>query len=49
MQFAKRLKQFFINPGEYYLPLWKDETTLLKLHPHLTYKQNKKKYYKHTL
>ena len=42
MQFAKRLQQFFINPGEYYLPLWKDKTTLLKLHPQLTYKQNEK-------
>ena len=35
--------------GEYYLPLWKEETTLLKLHPQLTYKQNEKQYYKHTL
>ena len=32
----------FINPGKY-LPLWKDETTLLKLHAQLTYKQNEKK------
>ena len=40
---------FSINPSEYYLPLWKDEMTLLKLHPQLTYKQNKKQYYKHTL
>ena len=43
------LNNFFINPGEYYLPLWKDKMTLLKLHPQLTYKQNKKQYYKHTL
>ena len=35
----------FINLGKYYLPLWKNETTLLKLHPQLTYKQNEKQYY----
>ena len=23
---------FFINPGKYYLPIWKDKTTLLKMH-----------------
>ena len=29
----KRLKKhFFINPSKYYLPLWKNEQTLLKLH-----------------
>ena len=43
------LNNCFINPGEYYLPLQKDKTTLLKLHPQLTYKQNEKQYYKHTL
>ena len=42
MQFAKRLKQFLKKQGEYYLPLWKEETSLLKLHPQLTYKQNEK-------
>ena len=31
----------FINPGKCYLPLWKDETTLLKLHAQLTYKEMK--------
>ena len=49
MQFAKRLKQFLKKQGEYYLPLWKEETSLLKLHPQLTYKQNEKQYYKLTL
>ena len=49
MQFANLLEKtgykkiyVFINPGKY-LPLWKDETTLLKLHAQLTYKQNAKK------
>ena len=58
MQFANLLEKqtskkiyFFINPGKYYLPIWKDETTLIKMHAQLTYKQNekKKKIYKHTL
>ena len=48
LQFAECLKLFVINPSKYYLPLWKDQTTLLKLHPQLTYKQNEKQYYKHT-
>ena len=39
----------FLYPGKYYLPIWKDETTLIKMHAQLTYKQNEKKYYKHTL
>ena len=49
LQFANLLEKtghkkiyVFINPGKY-LPLWKDETTLLKLHAQLTYKQNAKK------
>ena len=29
---------FLINPCKYYLPLWKNDTTLLKLHAQLTYK-----------
>ena len=33
---------FFINPGKYYLPIWKDESTLLKIHAQLTYKQIEK-------
>ena len=47
----KRLKNvcFFINPGKSYVPIWKDETTLLKMHAELTYKQNEKQYFKHTL
>ena len=55
-QFANLLEKqtskeicFFVNPGKYYLPLWKNETTLPKLHAQLTYKQNEKQYYKHTL
>ena len=44
-----REKIVFVNPGKYYLPLWKNETTPLKLHAQLTYKQNEKQYYKHTL
>ena len=36
-------------PGKYYLPIWKDETTLLKMHAQLIYKQNEIQYYKHTL
>ena len=39
---------YFINPGKYFLPVWKVETTLLKMHVQLTYKQNEKQYYKHT-
>ena len=40
---------FFENPGKHYLLIWKNETTLLKMHTQLTYKQNEKQYYKHTL
>ena len=47
----KRLKNvcFFINPGKSYVPIWKDETVLLKMHAELTYKQNEKQYFRHTL
>ena len=45
LQFANLLEKqtskniyLFINPGKYYLPIWKNETTLLKLHAQLTYK-----------
>ena len=45
LQFANLLEKqtskkyiFFINPGKYYLLLWKNDTTLLKLHAQLTYK-----------
>ena len=55
-QFANLLEKqttqknfFYINPGKCYLPIWKDRTTLLKMHAQLTYKQNEKQYYKHTL
>ena len=54
LQFANLLEKqtskniFFIHPGKYYLPIWKDETTPLKLHAQLTYKKNEKQYYKHT-
>ena len=41
----KRLKKlFFINPSKYYLPLWKNEQTPLKLHALPTYKQNEKQF-----
>ena len=56
LQFANLLEKqtskkiyFFINPGKCYLPIWKDEMTLLKMHAQLTYKQNEKQYYKHTV
>ena len=39
---TSKKKYFFINPGKYYLPIWKDETTLIKMHAQLTYKQMKK-------
>ena len=40
---------FFEISGKYYPPLWENQTTLLKLHAQLTYNQNEKQYYKHTL
>ena len=55
MQFANLLekqtskKNIFLNPGNFFLPLSKDETTPLKLHVQLTHKQNENQYYKHTL
>ena len=58
LQFANLLEKpkskkinifFFINPGKYYVPIWKEETNLLKIHAQLTYKQNEKQYFKHTL
>ena len=56
LQFANLLEKqtskkyiFYINPGKYNLQIWKVETTLLKMHAQLTYKQNEKQYYKHTL
>ena len=30
---------FFINPGKYFLPVWIDEATLLKLRDQRTYRQ----------
>ena len=48
-QTSKKYIYFFINPGKYNLSIWKFETTLLKMHAQLTYKQNEKQYYKHTL
>ena len=55
LQFANLLEKqtskkyiFYKSTGKYNLPIWKVETTLLKMHTQLTYKQNEKQYYKHT-